>query len=155
MFRNAAVGAARLTGRRLQSTTVNPVLTHAEETFGKLQETAQREEVKRLSEIMKADWHKVSIENKRAIFYATYGPHNRRRPRSKPGDNWKVFFGVVGTIAVSVTISTLVRNSVPKPHTMTKEWQEMSNEYAREHNINPISGISSEGYKGKGFVQSS
>ncbi|KAJ2849453.1 cytochrome c oxidase [Coemansia brasiliensis] len=108
MLRNAAVRAAQFSGRRFQSTTVNPVLAHAEQTFGKLPETAQREEINRLNEIMKADWHKVSIENKRAI---------------------------------------------PKPRTMTKEWQEASNEYARERNINPISGVSSEGYKGKGFVQ--
>ncbi|KAJ2453165.1 cytochrome c oxidase [Coemansia sp. RSA 2336] len=153
MLRNAAVRAAQFSGRRFQSTTVNPVLAHAEQTFGKLPETAQREEINRLGEIMKADWHKVSIEDKRAVFYATYGPHSRRRVRGKPGDNWKVFFGVVGTIAVSLTISTLLRNSIPKPRTMTKEWQEASNEYARERNINPISGVSSEGYKGKGFVQ--
>ncbi|KAJ2361126.1 hypothetical protein H4S02_008197, partial [Coemansia sp. RSA 2611] len=66
MFRNAAVRTVQLTGRRFQSTAVNPVLTQAEETFGKLTETAQREEVKRLSEIMKADWLKVPIEDKRA-----------------------------------------------------------------------------------------
>ncbi|KAJ2322570.1 Cytochrome c oxidase subunit 5B, mitochondrial [Coemansia sp. RSA 2702] len=153
MFRNAAVRTVQLTGRRFQSTAVNPVLTQAEETFGKLTETAQREEVKRLSEIMKADWLKVPIEDKRAIFYATYGSHNRRRVRGKPGDGMKVFVGVVGTIALSLAVSTMMRNSVPKPRTMTKEWQEASNEYARARNINPISGVSSEGYKGKGFVQ--
>ncbi|KAJ2399038.1 cytochrome c oxidase, partial [Coemansia sp. RSA 2531] len=42
----------------------------------------------------------------------------------------------------------------PKSRTLTKEWQEDSNRIAREKNINPIHGISSEGYKGKGFVQS-
>lgn len=38
---------------------------------------------------------------------------------------------------------------------MTKEWQEASNEYARANKINPISGVSSEDYKGTGFVSSS
>ncbi|KAJ1727957.1 cytochrome c oxidase [Coemansia biformis] len=110
MFANAAARATRLSGRRLQSTTANSVLAQANETFGKLPEVAQREELKRLGEIMKADWHKVSLADKQAV---------------------------------------------PKPRTMTKEWQEASNRYAKEHNMNPISGISSEGYKGKGFVQSS
>ncbi|KDR69308.1 hypothetical protein GALMADRAFT_282736 [Galerina marginata CBS 339.88] len=36
---------------------------------------------------------------------------------------------------------------------LTKEWQEASNERALEMKLNPITGISSEGYKGKGFVQ--
>ncbi|KAJ2727604.1 cytochrome c oxidase [Coemansia sp. D1744] len=114
MFRNATVRAAKLAGRRFQSNAPNPVLLHAEQTFGKLPETTMREEVTRLSEIMKADWLKVSIEDKRAIFYATYAP---------------------------------------KPRTMTREWQEATNKLAIERNLNPISGISSEGYKGKGFVQ--
>ncbi|KAJ1792132.1 cytochrome c oxidase [Coemansia sp. RSA 1938] len=108
MFRNATVRAAKLAGRRFQSNAPNPVLLHAEQTFGKLPETTMREEVTRLSEIMKADWLKVSIEDKRAT---------------------------------------------PKPRTMTREWQEATNKLAIERNLNPISGISSEGYKGKGFVQ--
>ena len=37
---------------------------------------------------------------------------------------------------------------------MTKEYQEQMTERAKEKKLNPISGISSEGYKGKGFVQS-
>ncbi|KAJ1940152.1 cytochrome c oxidase [Kickxella alabastrina] len=65
----------------------------------------------------------------------------------------KVLIGVVGTIALSLTISSLLRRSVEKPRTLTKEWQEASNAIAIEKNINPISGISSEGYSGKGFVQ--
>jgi len=40
----------------------------------------------------------------------------------------------------------------PPPRTITKEWEEASNERAREAKLNPITGISSEGYKGKGFV---
>ncbi|KAJ2770936.1 cytochrome c oxidase [Coemansia nantahalensis] len=153
MFASAVVRAARLSGRRLQSTVANPALVQADEAFAKLPETAQREELKRLCDIMKADWHKVSLEDKRAVFYATYGLHSRRRPRGKPGDNWKVFGAVVGIAGLAYVISTAMRNSIPKPRTMTREWQEASNEYAKKHNMNPISGISSEGYKGKGFVQ--
>ena len=39
-----------------------------------------------------------------------------------------------------------------KPETFTKEWQEATNEYLKSQNSNPISGISSEGYKGTGYV---
>ena len=67
----------------------------------------------------------------------------------------------------------------PPPRTMTKEWQEATNEYLKvrakqipilvlscmstliltapllqKEKINPIYGISSEGYKGKGYVMS-
>lgn len=40
----------------------------------------------------------------------------------------------------------------PPPRTMTKEWKEAENVYARKQNANPISGLSSEGYKGKGMA---
>ena len=36
--------------------------------------------------------------------------------------------------------------------TTTNEWKEATNEYLKEQNSNPITGISSEGYKGKGYV---
>lgn len=42
----------------------------------------------------------------------------------------------------------------PPPKTFTKEWQEASNEYLKEQKVEPITGISSEGYKGPGMVQS-
>lgn len=38
--------------------------------------------------------------------------------------------------------------------TMTKEWQEASNQIAIKQKQNPITGISSENYQGKGHVQS-
>lgn len=41
-----------------------------------------------------------------------------------------------------------------KPHTVSKEWEEATNEYLKSQNSNPISGISSEGYKGTGYVVS-
>ncbi|EDN09792.1 predicted protein [Histoplasma mississippiense (nom. inval.)] len=37
---------------------------------------------------------------------------------------------------------------------MTKEWQEATNEYAKREKMDPITGISSEGYSGKGHIQS-
>lgn len=66
-------------------------------------------------------------------------------------------------------------SATPPPKSMSKEWQEASNERARELNLDPITGkyteslfptprfyahsdsllgVPSEGYSGKGFVQS-
>ncbi|KAJ1868800.1 cytochrome c oxidase [Coemansia sp. RSA 1722] len=154
MIRNAVVRGSQLVSRRFQSTASAPVLAQAEQTFAQLSKDEQHAVVERLNQVMKADWKTVSVEDKRAAYYASYGAHNGRRPHVKSGDNMKVFVGVIGTIALSLTISSLVRSSVPKQRTLTKEWQEASNTIAKEKNINPISGVSSEGYEGKGFVQS-
>jgi hypothetical protein len=40
------------------------------------------------------------------------------------------------------------------PITRTKEWEEATNEYLKSQNSNPISGVSSEGYNGSGYVTS-
>jgi cytochrome c oxidase subunit 4 len=37
---------------------------------------------------------------------------------------------------------------------MSKEWQEASNEYLKSQKVEPITGVSSEGYSGPGMVQS-
>ncbi|KAI9590827.1 hypothetical protein BDF19DRAFT_428099 [Syncephalis fuscata] len=37
------------------------------------------------------------------------------------------------------------------PHTMSKEWREQTDEYMRSQKANPVTGMSSEDYKGKGF----
>jgi len=37
------------------------------------------------------------------------------------------------------------------PRTMTKEWKDAETEYVKKQNGNPLTGISSEGYKGKGM----
>ncbi|KAJ2002411.1 cytochrome c oxidase [Coemansia sp. RSA 2322] len=154
MYRSVAVRAAQLSGRRLQSTVAVPAGTRVEQTFVDLPQDEQRKTILQLNEVMKQDWTKITMEDKRALYFVAYGPHNARRPHVKPGDNMKVFVGVVATIALGLGLSSFVRSSVPKSRTLTKEWQEDSNRIARENNINPISGVSSEGYKGKGFVQS-
>ena len=75
-------------------------------------------------------------------------------------------------VGVAGTIFAITRQFAgPAPRTMTKEWQEATNSYLKviyaitlnavniltnkqEEGMNPIYGISSEGYSGKGYVQS-
>jgi cytochrome c oxidase subunit 4 len=53
--------------------------------------------------------------------------------------------------AVTYTIYFI---AIEKPKTISKEWEEATNEYMKEQKMNPISGIASEGYQGKGYVVS-
>jgi cytochrome c oxidase subunit 4 len=48
----------------------------------------------------------------------------------------------------------LCSSAIEKPKTLTPEWEEATNEYLKEQKSNPISGIGSEGYQGKGYVVS-
>ncbi len=112
-------------------------------------------------------------------WWIAFGPHGPRA-EAPPGEWGRVFLytgiAVVGSIVFFAIIHSFAR---PPPRTMTKEWQEATNEYlkvrsnlgfemlvwawsmitdhtvlAQKEKSNPIFGISSEGYSGKGYVQS-
>ncbi|KAG7089235.1 hypothetical protein E1B28_010934 [Marasmius oreades] len=106
-----------------------------------------------LEEIMKKDWKQLSIDEKKAAYYVSFGPHGPRAPISQPGDNWKILGCVIALVGVSAIISGTIRSyGQETPRTLSKEWQEASNERAREQKMNPLTGIASEGYSGTGFV---
>ncbi|KAG0287340.1 Cytochrome c oxidase subunit 5A, partial [Linnemannia gamsii] len=86
-------------------------------------------------------------------YWVAFGPHGARTPLTGPGHSVKVIFGTVATVGASGALFLWMRSKGnERPVTVTKEWQEASNEYARVNKINPISGVASEGYKGSGFV---
>lgn len=96
-------------------------------------------------------------------YYVAFGPHGPRTPANPPGTAVKVGATVTGLVAVAAAIittlhyygmyslcvdgfastRTIIFVAAPPPKTLTKEWQEASNEYARENKINPITGMSS------------
>jgi len=106
-----------------------------------------------LEVLQKKDWKELSIDEKKAAYYVAFGPHGPRTPVSPPGQAFKVITGISVMIGVATLMYFGVRAMAPPPpKTMTKEWQEASNERALEQKMNPITGIASEGYAGKGFV---
>ncbi|OBZ65728.1 Cytochrome c oxidase polypeptide 5, mitochondrial [Grifola frondosa] len=87
-------------------------------------------------------------------YYVAFGPHGPRTPTNPPGTVPKVLLGVgaiVGTSAVLYYSIKAVCTPGP-PRTINKEWEEASNQRALDQKMNPISGIASEGYSGRGFV---
>ncbi|CAO3586798.1 unnamed protein product [Absidia cylindrospora] len=108
---------------------------------------------KQLEELQKGDWKQLSKEDKAACYYVSFGPHGPREPIHKEGNAIKVLGGVSGVLAISYALFYISQlNGQEVPHTMTKEWEEATNEYLKSQNSNPISGISSEDYKGSGYV---
>lgn len=63
-------------------------------------------------------------------------------------------YTLLATVGSFVAFYIIRMAGRPAPKTMTKEWQESSNEYLKSQNVEPITGVSSEGYKGPGMVQS-
>ncbi|KAJ7664734.1 COX4, subunit IV of cytochrome c oxidase [Mycena rosella] len=107
-----------------------------------------------LEELQKRDWKLLSVDEKKAAYFVAFGPHGRRTPIHAKGDGFKIFGATMGLCGIAGLLFLAIRSvcDPPPPKTMSKEWQEAMNERAIEQKMNPITGISSEGYKGKGFV---
>lgn len=61
---------------------------------------------------------------------------------------------VIGIAAGAALFFGVRQFARPPPKTMTREWEEATNEYLKEQKVEPITGVSSEGYKGPGYIQS-
>ncbi|ORE07121.1 cytochrome c oxidase subunit IV [Rhizopus microsporus var. microsporus] len=142
-----------MVGRRNASTNVS--VQNIETRWKTLSTAEQNTIAKQLEEAQKGDWKVLSLEEKKAAYYIAFGPHGPREPLTKPGHGMKVVGGVSGVIAASAALFYAIRvNGQETPKTISKEWEEATNEYLKSQNSNPITGISSEGYKGKGYVTS-
>ncbi|KAA1469312.1 cytochrome c oxidase subunit IV [Dentipellis sp. KUC8613] len=130
-------------------------LGNVEAQWARLSADEQLAVHQQLESLQKKDWKELSIDEKKAAYYVAFGPHGPRTPVNPAGTVPKVIFGVAALVASAGLIYAGLRSlAPPPPRTLTKEWEEATNERAKELKINPISGISSEGYQGKGFVQS-
>jgi len=103
----------------------------------------------KIVDAMKGDWKALTLEEKRAALYLAFGS-----TKPEPSDAPQVFLGSVGLITVSLFLAYYIKSlGKETPRTMTKDWQEATNEKMLRQKANPLHGISSPGYKGPGFVQ--
>ncbi|KAI5283314.1 Cytochrome c oxidase subunit 5A [Ascosphaera aggregata] len=168
-----------------------PMLANIEKKWEAMPPQEQAELYMALRDRMRANWHELTLAEKKAAYWISFGPHGPRAETPK-GEGWKQLAEVAKYVAISGIIYFTIRQFANKeqPKTMTKEWQEMTNEYAKtlppspthpniyfrkrkparlppetynyskannqsqREKLDPISGISSEGYTGKGFIQS-
>lgn len=64
-------------------------------------------------------------------YWIAFGPHGPRAQAPK-GEGWKIFFKVTQLTLASVGVFYVIHLfGKPMPKTMSKEWQEASNEYAK------------------------
>ncbi|MCJ1354244.1 MAG: Cytochrome c oxidase subunit 5A [Icmadophila ericetorum] len=141
----------------------NPTLAGIEKRWEQMAPQEQAELWMALRDRMRVDWHELTLQEKKAVlgvdwgilaYWIAFGPHG---PRSlpPPGEGRRVFGYTMGFVGISFVLFWIVHAQArPPPGTMNKEYQEATNEYLRSQNVEPISGLSSEGYVGKGQVQS-
>lgn len=109
-------------------------------TLPKEDQTALIEELKTRMEL---PWQNLTTAEKKAAYYISFGEWGPRKPLYNPGDKSKIFWGVAGSIVASIFIFAGIRSlGQPAPQTMTRKWQEASDEYLKSKNANPFTGYS-------------
>ncbi|KAE8447298.1 Cytochrome c oxidase polypeptide 5, mitochondrial [Mollisiaceae sp. DMI_Dod_QoI] len=140
--------------RRAAHAISNPTLANIEKRWEGMPPQEQADLWMALRDRMKVNWAELTLQEKKAAYYIAFGAHGPRAA-PPPGEGWKVAgytaLGVGVSLALFATIRVFAKGS---PSTMNKEYQEATNEYLKNQNSEPISGISSDGYSGKGMVQS-
>lgn len=150
----AAIRAATI--RRAASTHAisNPTLANIEKRWEGMPLQEQADLWMSLRDRMKGNWKELTAQEQKAAYWIAFGPHGPRA-EDPPGTGARVFWMVMAGIGASVGIFGAIRMvAKPAPHTMTKEWQEASNEMLKQQRSDPLTGITSEGYNGPGMVQS-
>lgn len=83
-------------------------------------------EVKPQRDDEKADYDLVN-----PAYWIAFGPHGPRA-LPPPGQNWFIFWSVMGITGICCVVFFIIRLFArPPPSTMTREWQEATNEYLR------------------------
>ncbi|KAI0019822.1 cytochrome c oxidase subunit IV [Xylariomycetidae sp. FL0641] len=132
----------------------NPTLANIEKRWEGMPQTEQAELWMALRDRMKENWTDLTLQEKKAAWFIAFGEHGPRAA-DPPGENTKVaLYTGIGLLVSLAIFSTIRAFAGPAPSTMNKEYQEATNEYLKKQKAEPITGIGSEGYSGKGMVQS-
>ncbi|TAQ86402.1 hypothetical protein B7494_g5273 [Chlorociboria aeruginascens] len=133
----------------------NPTLANIEKRWEGMPPQEQADLWMALRDRMRVgNWAELTLQEKKAAYYISFGAHGPRA-LPPPGEGKKVALYTTAGLLFALAIFSAIRMFAREPpSTMTKEYQEATNAYLKAQNSEPISGISSEGYVGKGHVQS-
>ncbi|KAI9742405.1 MAG: Cytochrome c oxidase subunit 5A [Claussenomyces sp. TS43310] len=132
----------------------NPTLANIEKRWEALPPSEQADLWMALRDRMKVNWAELTPQEKKAAYWIAFGAHGPRA-QTPPGEGMKVFtYTILGMVASFAIFAAARMGARAPPATMTKEYEEKSTEFLRAQNSEPITGLSSEGYSGKGQVQS-
>lgn len=121
----------------------NAYVSNLETRWDSLPKDDQTALIESLKTRMELPWQELTVAEKKAAYYISFGEWGPRKPLYGPGDKAKVFWGVVGGLVAGVALFAGIRAfAAPPPTTLNREWQEKSDEYLKSKNANPFSGYS-------------
>lgn len=106
-----------------------------------MSEEEREDIISQLAERQKGPWSELTDYEKKAAWFISYGAWGPRRPVHPPGEVKKIVLGVLAVLGAAGLLFASFRVSAPPPpRTMSKEWQEASNEILAANKANPFTG---------------
>ncbi|WFD33369.1 Cytochrome c oxidase subunit 5B, mitochondrial [Malassezia cuniculi] len=128
------------------------ILPNIESHWTKISKEEQYAVYKALEEVQRKDWNELTLDEKKGAYFVAYGPYGPRKPVVPKGQTVRVVLGTALFVGLGIGIFAFVRSlAAPAPKTLSPDYREQMTERAKENKQNPITGMASEGYKGKGF----
>ncbi|KAF5096284.1 hypothetical protein D0Z03_001652 [Geotrichum reessii] len=120
-----------------------PTIINLESRWEKMTSEEQEDIISQLAERQKGPWNELTLNEKRAAWYISYGSWGPRKVIHPEGEVQKIAFGVFGILAAASAVFGIARYfSEGLGITMNKEWQEASDEILKEKLSNPFRGYS-------------
>ncbi|XXG97515.1 hypothetical protein Hte_003820 [Hypoxylon texense] len=132
----------------------NPTLANIEKRWEGMPQTEQAELWMSLRDRMKENWAELTLQEKKAAYWIAFGAHGPRAVPPPDEGRRVALYTALGVFASFVVFATMRSFAGPAPSTMTREYQEASNEFLKGQRAEPLTGVGAEGYSGKGMVQS-
>ena len=147
MFRQLAkqssASIARCQQMRSASTAITPAaISNLQGRWEKLPESDKQHLIDALADKQKLPWNQLSLEEKKAAWYISFGSWGPRKPMETPEETAKIYKGIAIGFFFTVALFLTYYSQRNIPKTMNKEWQENEDEYLASKNANPFSTYS-------------
>ncbi|ODQ64462.1 cytochrome c oxidase subunit IV, partial [Nadsonia fulvescens var. elongata DSM 6958] len=120
-----------------------PTLISIEKRWDHMSTVEQDDIVGQLAERQKGAWGELTLAEKQAAWYISYGAWGPRKPIHPEGEISKILMGVTAGVVATIVLFAGVRMFADEmPVTMSREWQEASDKILASHNANPFSNYS-------------
>ncbi|KAK9478960.1 cytochrome c oxidase subunit IV-domain-containing protein [Lipomyces japonicus] len=106
---NSSIAAAATTTPEVGNPIATPLLVDLPTRWEKLPTDEQVDLSLKIWARQQGPWTDLSLEEKRASFYISYGPWGPRKPLQEPYDNYRIFAGTVLGIAAAFGIFAIAR----------------------------------------------
>ncbi|KAK9457161.1 cytochrome c oxidase subunit IV-domain-containing protein [Dipodascopsis uninucleata] len=116
-----------------------PLISKLPERWDSMPVEEQVEITGKIWERQKAPWTDLTLDEKRASFFISYGPWGPRKPMHKPGDGYRIVGGIILGLAATTILFAIARSfAAPDPKTLNKEWQAASDKLYHDGYTEPF-----------------